>query len=134
MNEIEIIRLAAREDDRGVCYSIPQAGIDFLDGIIADTHLAEIKPGSVRGNHWHNNRWEVLMFHCPESCCFAWTDEPEGQVQTRDYTAGDCVAVLIPPFAVHAIKNTGNSPMWLTSIANSRYLGQTQDTFKVEIL
>ncbi len=134
LNEIEIISLAAREDQRGRAYSIPQAGIDFLDGIIADTHLAEIKPGSVRGNHWHNNRWEVLLFNCSDSCTFAWADSPEGHPQTRDFAAGDCIAVLLPPFTPHAIKNTGSDVLWITSMANSRYDGQTQDTFPVELL
>ena len=134
LNEIEIIQMAARVDQRGSCYAIPQAGIDFLDGIVADTHLAEILPGFVRGNHWHNNRWEVIMVHCEDCCRFAWANSPEGECQVREFAAGDSVAILLPPFTPHAIHNTGSKPLWTTSMSNSKYDGHTQDTFAVELL
>ena len=132
-SSLEIITMAARQDERGSAFALPQGAVDFLDGIIAEAHLAEILPGHIRGNHWHNNRWEVVVASCQDSWSFAWA-ESEGQpVQFRTFTAGEAVTIMIPPFVPHAMKNTGSEPLWITAISNGKYDGETQDTFSIEL-
>jgi oxalate decarboxylase/phosphoglucose isomerase-like protein (cupin superfamily) len=134
METIEIIHLSPRSDQRGRVFSLPAAAIAFLDGIIAETHMAEVLPGFIRGNHWHDNRWEVILATGQDSWQFYWSEGPEDTPQCRDFAEGEAVAILIPPYTPHAIKNTGVRPLWVTAIANGSYDGVTTDTYAAELI
>lgn len=134
MEALQIITLSARTDQRGRVFSLPAAALSFLDGIIAETHLAEILPGYIRGNHWHDNRWEVMLIVGDDNWQFYWSDTPDDTPQCREFAAGESVAILIPPYTPHAVKNTGLSSLWITAISNASYDGVTIDTYNHELI
>ena len=59
-NELHIVELQNIGDDRGSYFRIP---LELLSSIpaIKDIHFAEMAPGTVRGNHYHESHCEVLF-------------------------------------------------------------------------
>jgi dTDP-4-dehydrorhamnose 3,5-epimerase-like enzyme len=102
---VEIHVLAPEEDDRGRTYSMPSLG-EFLTRI-ADLHAMTIRPGAVRGNHFHRHKREALIVHFADR----WElrcDAGEGtDVDARQFGGEGAVALLISPGCAHALRNTG---------------------------
>ena len=133
MTELQIIELPVRADQRGRSIAVPDQAFEFLSGV-AETHMAELLSGAVRGNHWHDNRNEVMVVRADNKWQLAWAADKDSPVQTKCFEAGQFVAILIPRLTCHAIKNVGAKPIWVSAIADGKYDGVTPDTYPIELL
>jgi len=77
-------------------------------GALRDVHLISLRPGAIRGNHYHPDATEWMLIWGGRARLL-WRDaEPaEGAASTREETVEDGEPVLfeIPPGVAHAILN-----------------------------
>jgi len=105
-------------DGRGwSLYPFGKEGIaHFSSGIyegIIDIHLVSIEPGSIRGNHYHMNKEEhLIVFGGKAVISTSRYDEPES-LREIEIDGKTPFHLKIDQGFVHAIKNTGNLPVYL---------------------
>jgi oxalate decarboxylase/phosphoglucose isomerase-like protein (cupin superfamily) len=118
--KIEISELGNRGDVRGFSFTVPAEALAFLQRV-ADTHLASTAPGAIRGNHYHLLRREIIVLLPGTAWSLHW-DEGEGApAQHRSFDGGGAVLVLVSPGASHAVRNDGETPLWLVACSSEPY-------------
>ncbi|HJO55311.1 MAG TPA: hypothetical protein QF423_01415, partial [Candidatus Scalindua sp.] len=60
MGIIQVKEIEFYQDDRGWCIK-PISDDDIEKGIISDIHMVSMKPGAIRGNHYHVNKTENIL-------------------------------------------------------------------------
>lgn len=126
-------QLENQGDRRGDAFPIPAEAIQFL-GAITEAHFVTIRPGMVRGNHYHANRSELLVVTYYDGCRLAWRHQPEGGIEIRDFPAKGTVALGIPAAVAHAVKNVGGRDLHLASFSNRENDTGDGDTFRSVLL
>lgn len=99
---------------------------------IKQIHVASIKPGRLRGNHYHSKRIEWMLIitgrvelclqdvNTKEKICFKLSEkEPK--------------VITVFPFISHKIKNIGKKTAYLISAQNDIYNRRNPDAFPFEI-
>ena len=118
--KIQTSELESSGDVRGFCFTAPAEALAFV-GRTADMHLASTKPGAVRGNHYHLRRREAIVVLPGVKWSLHW-DEGEGSApQHRAFDGSLAVMVLVSPGASHAVRNDGDSALWLVAISSETY-------------
>lgn len=118
--KVEIVELRNSGDSRGFSFTAPSKALAFV-GRMADVHLASVKPGAVRGNHYHLRRREAIVV-LPGTCWSLRWDEGEGSApEHRSFDGVTAVLVLVAPGASHAVRNDGAGLMWLVAISSETY-------------
>jgi oxalate decarboxylase/phosphoglucose isomerase-like protein (cupin superfamily) len=118
--KIQIAELENSGDARGLSFTAPPQALAFV-GRMADVHLASIKPGAVRGNHYHLRRREAIVVLPGTSWSLHW-DEGEGSApKHRSFDGTTAAVVLVLPGASHAVRNDGDGLMWLVAISSETY-------------
>ena len=118
--KIEISELGNGGDLRGFSFTIPAEALAFL-GRVADIHVASTAPGAIRGNHYHLRRREAIVLLPGTAWSLHW-DEGEGlPAQHRSFDGGGAVLVLISPGASHAVRNDGETRLWLVACSSEPY-------------
>lgn len=113
---VRVTQLTARSDARGHSF-----GVDVPFASIGDCHIATIRPGAVRGNHFHTQRREVLVVLYSGSWTLLW-DEGEGTpVQSRTFTGSGAVLMEADPLCAHAVRNDGSSELQIFSVGDKAY-------------
>ncbi len=117
---IQIKELDNTGDARGFSFTLPKEALDFLQHT-ADLHLASTAPGSIRGNHYHLRRREAIVLLPGTPWSLHW-DEGAGQPTQQRSFAGNCaVLVTVSPGASHAVRNDGDSPLWLVACSSEPF-------------
>jgi oxalate decarboxylase/phosphoglucose isomerase-like protein (cupin superfamily) len=94
--------------------------LEFI-GEAKDVHLATMVPMSVRGNHFHLRRKEIVIVLQGCSWRFYW-DEGAGTARnSRTFSGIGTTALFIEPDHSHAIENTGGSTLIFCSLSSERY-------------
>jgi|GEM_PF-547023 len=111
MGKVEIIDFKLRIDDRG------WVAWPFADTVIEQTqlrrvHLPCLKPGAVRGNHYHLNNIE-FAFVLSGPCRALFEDNETGEKQEFLMPGDTPVLFKISPNVTHAFKNESNSNILL---------------------
>jgi len=118
--KIQISELGNGGDVRGFSFTVPAEALAFL-GRVADIHLASTAPGAVRGNHYHLRRREAIVMLPGAAWSLHW-DEGEGAPpQHRTFDGGTTILVLVSPEASHAVRNDGETPLWLVACSSEPY-------------
>jgi mannose-6-phosphate isomerase-like protein (cupin superfamily) len=118
--KIQISELPNTGDARGYSFTAPSEALDFV-GRVADMHLASTAPRAIRGNHYHLRRREAIVILPGPAWSLHW-DEGEGMpAQHRNFNGSSAVLVLISPGGSHAVRNDGESPLWLTACSSEPY-------------
>jgi dTDP-4-dehydrorhamnose 3,5-epimerase-like enzyme len=118
--KIRIVELGNTGDGRGFSFTAPAEALDFV-GRVADLHLASTAPGAVRGNHYHLRKREVIILLPGTAWSLRW-DEGEGTpVQHRRFDGSSAVMVLVLPGVSHAVRNDGETPLWLVACSSEPY-------------
>jgi dTDP-4-dehydrorhamnose 3,5-epimerase-like enzyme len=120
-------------DSRGASFSAPPAYLDFL-GATKDLHIAAIRPGCVRGNHFHAERREVIVVVHDDAWSLHWDTGEGTQVSSRAFEGAGAVAVALPPHAAHAIRNDGAALLWIFASTNGRYSADAPDAYRREVV
>lgn len=107
-------------DQRGFSFTVPAEALAFL-GSVGDVHLSSVLPSTVRGNHYHTIRREVILVNYHTEWSFHW-DEGEGcPAQHRQFAGSGAVLVLLEPGASHAVRNDGNGSLVLAAVLSAPY-------------
>ena len=118
--KVRVTPLAARSDARGSSFNVE---LPFPD--IRECHVATIRPGAIRGNHFHTRRREVLVVMYADRWTLLW-DEGEGTpVQSRVYEGAGAVVLEAEPLTAHSVRNDGAHDLHIVSLGDV----QESDTF-----
>jgi len=116
---IQILELANLGDARGLSFTAPAEALAFV-GRMADVHVASIKPGSVRGNHYHLRRREAILLLPGTKWSLHWDDTGQPPVH-RSFDGASAWLVLVSPGVSHAVRNDGDRDVWLMAISSESY-------------
>jgi dTDP-4-dehydrorhamnose 3,5-epimerase-like enzyme len=107
-------------DHRGSSFSIPEEWNRFLPSAV-DLHITTLRPGHVRGNHYHRTRKEVIVVLHTDGWTLYWDSGGAQGTQTRAFTAGGAVLLTVEPGAAHAIVNSGTRDLYTFGLTDGRY-------------
>ena len=125
---VEVIQLADTGDHRGSSCSLPAELLGYLDRVL-DCHIMTIKPGHIRGNHYHKRRREILLVMHQDMWSMCWDTGPSTEIQRRTIGGSGTVSVRIEPLCSHAIVNNGTSDLLLIGLSSEPYDASTPDSF-----
>jgi oxalate decarboxylase/phosphoglucose isomerase-like protein (cupin superfamily) len=118
--KIRIVELSNTGDARGYSFTAPPDALDFV-GRIADLHLAATAPGAIRGNHYHLRRREAIVVLPGSAWSLHWDEGQQTVMQHRDFSGTSAVLVLVSPGGSHAVRNDGESLLWLAACSSEPY-------------
>jgi dTDP-4-dehydrorhamnose 3,5-epimerase-like enzyme len=110
---VRVIELDARTDDRGASFNVPLPFTDFRE-----CHAATVRPGAIRGNHFHRTRREFLLVLYSDSWTLLWDRGEHTPVEQRTFTGTGAVLMEAPPLCAHAVRNDGNSELQIFSLGD----------------
>jgi len=117
---LQITELKNYGDARGLSFTAPSEALSFV-GRMSDVHTASIKPGAVRGNHYHLRRREAIVVLPGAKWSLHW-DEGEGApTEHRKFDGSSAVIVLVSPGQSHAVRNDGERDLWFVAISSETY-------------
>jgi len=125
---VTVTRLDDRGDERGASFAIPDRWRTFL-GVPLDAHLTTLRPGHVRGNHYHVERREILIVLHDDAWSLYWDDGPETAPQRRRFAGMGAVLLEIPPLAAHAIVNEGAADLRIIGLSDGPYDPNAPDAY-----
>jgi UDP-2-acetamido-2,6-beta-L-arabino-hexul-4-ose reductase len=102
-----------RSEPRGWSFT-PFADLDLTGKVDIDWttfHTVSMEPGTVRGNHFHPQVTEWLLF-CGGPILLLWQDTDSNEVK-KFLINNNQTLVIIPPGVKHAVKNMGEHPLYL---------------------
>jgi oxalate decarboxylase/phosphoglucose isomerase-like protein (cupin superfamily) len=118
---VRIQSLSAYSDARGDSYALPLSLSSILD-----CHIATIRPGAIRGNHFHTHRRELLAVLYTDRCTLFW-DEGEGTaVQSRTFEGAGAVLMDADPGCAHAVRNDGQAELQIVSLGDTGGMDTTR--------
>ena len=121
MGNFKVVQLNSRTDERGWAIR-PFNDSELKSGDISDLHVVSLKPGHVRGNHYHRFKSEfiwVLNGVTELTTINNETGEKESMVIDGDK---ENIMIHIQPDVTHAFKNVG-TPVAYLFCASDRHVG-----------
>ena len=110
---VRVAPLVPRTDARGSSFGVE------LPFPAAECHVATIRPGAIRGNHFHTRRREVLVVMYSDRWTLLW-DEGEGTpVQSQAYEGTGAVVLEADPLTAHAVRNDGARDLHILSLGDT---------------
>ncbi len=111
MGIIQIKEIEFDQDDRG--WSINQiADEEIRNNKIGDIHVVSMKPGAIRGNHYHAYKTESILI-IGSVCRVVAVDNNTKEREEKTIDNNKKVLLVIPPYVTHAIENIGNEVSYL---------------------
>lgn len=126
--KVRITQLEDSADARGSSFT-PSLLWQRLLSNNMDIHLMTLRPGFVRGNHYHRNRFEVLLIVYTDVWSLHWDSGPETPAEHHVFSGAGAVMVEIEPLASHAIRNDGASDLQIIGLANIAYEPSSPDAY-----
>jgi oxalate decarboxylase/phosphoglucose isomerase-like protein (cupin superfamily) len=126
------IEVDSREDagdPRGLAFAVPENALAALGGV-ADVHLMTVRPGAVRGNHFHARKREVLVVLHQDEWELHWS-EPGGAPQCRTFRGTGGVSLTVQPGVAHAIRNTGTADLTVAGLSPLPFDADNPDSVTV---
>jgi len=99
-------------DERGASFSVPLEILRQLEAV-RDVHIAAVRPGRTRGNHYHARHGEIITVVYQDDWSLHWDTGVGTTVQNRRFTGCGAVSIVIPLHWSHAVKNDGRIDLWL---------------------
>ncbi|MBN1493300.1 MAG: hypothetical protein JW938_04065, partial [Candidatus Omnitrophica bacterium] len=129
-NENVVIRVLENDDDlRGDKFTIPEETFTFLEHV--DTmHIADIVPGTIRGNHYHIDQKESLIVLHKDAWTLGWGAPESDMVKTRNFEGCGAVLVEIGPHVAHAVSNAGSKPLTIIALSNGQRSRDGKETIR----
>jgi len=111
MRIIQIKEIEFDQDDRG--WSIkPITDEEISAGRIKDIHIVSMRPGAIRGNHYHAYKTEHI-FVMGSTCRVVVMDNNTKEREEEIIEHNKKALLVIPPHVTHAIENIGNEMSYL---------------------
>jgi len=118
MNDVKLLDLHEKIycDERGWVTN-PLEVVSLSRESLYCLHIASIKPGSIRGNHYHTNAIEWLLV-CGGPAIVVWRSNDKSICNF--FVDVDKPAMFeIPPQMEHAVLNTSEKDIYVLSFSNS---------------
>ena len=128
MKDIEIIPLEDYGDKRGALFSVSEGDILFL-GPIENIHFGKIHPDSIRGNHYHGQRKEILIIAYSDAWTLAWARKDSPETTEKYFKGSGAVLVKIDSEIAHTVKNNGQKDLEIISLSNRMFSKENPDTY-----
>ena len=133
MKPVNIYHLENRGDSRGNAFIIPQKSIEFVKPI-TEMHYVTMIPGAVRGNHFHNNRRELVILNYESDWELSWQASEKDEIKSEHFSGQGTVVIEIQSKVIHAFKNTGAAHLHLFCYSNHQGEPNDPDTTRKVIL
>jgi oxalate decarboxylase/phosphoglucose isomerase-like protein (cupin superfamily) len=117
MDAPNIVLLEDTGDQRGFCYSVPQTCLGFLP-LVKGAAVLSVKPGAVRGNHFHKIRLEMVMITFSDTWTFFYQGQYEAEPTLRKFEGQGMAIITVPPLCSHAIRNDGQADLTMVDMSN----------------
>src|SRR5579884_2991575 len=127
-DRVRIIRLSDTGDSRGSNFTAPQSCLDFL-GSVKDVYIATVRPGAIRGNHYHHDRREVLCVLYADQWSLHWDSGAGTEIRSEAFSGTGTILVEIEPLASHAVRNDGGADVRLIALSNVVYDARQPDSY-----
>jgi UDP-2-acetamido-2,6-beta-L-arabino-hexul-4-ose reductase len=132
MGIIQIKEIEFDQDDRG--WSIkPITDEEIHTGKIKDIHIVSMRPGAIRGNHYHAYKTEHI-FVMGSTCRVVVMDNNTNEREEEIIEHNKKALLVIPPHVTHAIENVGNEISYLLCYSKVKEDLDTNDIVKNKIV
>ena len=92
-------------------------------------HFAEIRPRSVRGNHYHKLRHELIVVMPGAPWEIYWDQGENTPIAVETHEGLRPVLIRVPPLASHAIRNPNSANIYIAAISNHLFTKGDPDTY-----
>ena len=132
MEIIQIKEIEFDQDDRG--WSIrPITDEEISAGKIKDIHMVSMRPGAIRGNHYHAYKTEHI-FIMGSVCRVVVMDNNTKERKEEIIEHNKKALLVIPPHVTHAIENVGNEMSYLLCYSKAEEDLDVSDVVKNKIV
>jgi dTDP-4-dehydrorhamnose 3,5-epimerase-like enzyme len=119
LSEIIVTDLPESSDDRGFSFSLTTSVIAELP--VRDVHIAAVRPGCVRGNHYHAKKTELITVVYRDDWSLHWDTGPDTPVQSRSFSGRGAASISIPFLWSHAVRNDGREELFLFNVTDMSF-------------
>ena len=112
---VRVSALSSRADARGSSYTI-----DLPFPTVGECHVATVRPASIRGNHFHTRRREILIVLHTDRWTLLWDDGEGTPVQSRTFEGAGAVLMDADPLSAHAVRNDGSNDLQIFVLGDIR--------------
>ncbi len=132
MGIIQIKEIEFDQDDRGWSLK-PITDNDMKNGIISDVHIVSMKPGAIRGNHYHVHKTEYILV-IGSTCRVVAIDNNTKKKEEKTIENNSKILLVISPNVTHAIENIGNEVSYLLCYSKVTEGLKSQDVVNNKII
>lgn len=127
----KIKKLKVHSDERGWLVELLKA--NELEKPVKQLHIASIKPGRVRANHYHSKRieWFFVVAGKAKLCLQDIKDKKKICFKLSEK---EPKVITISPGTAHAVKNVGKETVYLVSAQSDIYNPKSPDAFRWEVI
>jgi dTDP-4-dehydrorhamnose 3,5-epimerase-like enzyme len=104
-------------DKRGFSFVMPPLVFSFLENL-QEMHVVQLLPDTIRGNHYHQQRKEVLVVFYQDEWLWVWQQVNDSVPQQQIFTGQGAVLITLEAKTVHALKNIGQHNLTVISCSN----------------
>lgn len=128
--KVQITEAIRGADERG--FSAAPVGDEELKSVY-NLHIVSLKPGAVRGNHYHEHQTEwICVLGGP--CKFVAVDRESGERMELVFDGESCPQIVVGPGVSHAAKNTGEEAIYLLCYADQPLDRENPDVVRSVVL
>ena len=128
MERVRTQILRSNADERGRTFALGGSVDRFLPRV-GDCHVMTLEPGFLRGNHAHRLRRELLLIQFEDAWSLHYDQGEQTPIERREFEGSGAVWVEIDPGCAHAIRNDGESPLYLTALSDGPYDPNGPETY-----
>jgi dTDP-4-dehydrorhamnose 3,5-epimerase-like enzyme len=107
------------DDVRGFSFGPPAALFSQL-GDVRDLHVMTIRPGRVRGNHYHVAKDEMFLVLHQDAWSLHWS-AADGPTNSRAFAGSGGVTIVMPRMLGHAIRNDGAEDLFVVGASTMAF-------------
>jgi UDP-2-acetamido-2,6-beta-L-arabino-hexul-4-ose reductase len=126
----KIKELEVHSDERGWLVELLKA--NQLEKPVKQIHIASIKPGHIRGNHYHSKRIEWFFIVAGKAELFLQSIKSKDRISFK-LSSKKLKVITIFPSIAHSVKNIGKEMVYLVSAQSDIYNSKNPDTFSWRI-
>ena len=130
---MNITQLDNYGDQRGYLFRLQSDALEFLKEI-NDIHVGTIRPGAMRGNHYHIDRKEILFIFHSDDVQVAWAKKDETDIGIKDIKGEGAVALKIEEEVAHAKKIIGHKDIFIVSLSDKDSETIFRDTIRYNLI
>ena len=127
----KVKELEIHSDKRG--WLVEMLKRDALKEDIKQVYVATIKPGCVRGNHYHLKRTEWFLVIGERAEIYLQDIKTKAKTRLKIFSKKPKVITISPQIA-HAVKNTSKEIVYLISAQSDIYNPKNPDTYEYLIV